>query len=89
MKFQYIGNGKEDPVKTVCYGLEFVLNGDEVEVTDKEILKKIHGNPTFRVVDEKDDELEALKKEATEKGIKFHHKIGVVKLRELIELNGD
>ena len=89
MKFQYIGNGNEDPVKTVYFGHEFTLNGDPVEVTEIDVLKKINGNPAFKIVDETDDELEALKKEATEKGIKFHHKIGVVKLRELIELNGD
>lgn len=33
----------------------------------------------------KDDELEALKALADEKGIKYHHKAGVTKLKELLE----
>ena len=32
-----------------------------------------------------DDELEALKAEADRRGIKYHHRAGVAKLRELLE----
>lgn len=32
-----------------------------------------------------DDELEALKAEADKRGIKYHHRAGVAKLRELLE----
>lgn len=50
MKLQYVGNGKEDPVKVKIYGFEFELNGAPVEIEDEKVAKKLGGNPTFRIV---------------------------------------
>ena len=47
MRFQYIGNGKEDPLVTVFFGYRFELNGEAVEV-EGDALKKIANNPTFK-----------------------------------------
>jgi hypothetical protein len=49
-KLQYVGSGKEDPVKVKIYGYEFDLNGEPVEVTDEKIAKKLSGNPTFKLI---------------------------------------
>lgn len=71
MKLQYVGNGKEDPVKVKIYGFEFELNGAAVEVEDEKIAKKLGGNPTFRVVNGKScaEQLEeAEKNDHREKG---------------------
>ena len=52
MKFQYVGNGVEDPEATVFYGYKFRLKGPFIDVTNEAALVKIQTNPTFRVKDE-------------------------------------
>lgn len=52
MKFQYIGDNNEPPIKTTCYGYDFVLDGDAVEVEDEFVIEKLKGSKTFRVIGE-------------------------------------
>lgn len=48
MKFQYIGMGDSPPQNIVFMGrVSFVLNGEPVEVTDKELVAKLKYNPCF------------------------------------------
>lgn len=48
MLFQYIGPDKDAPQTTKFMGqIDFVLNGEAVEVTDKELVAKLMTNPSF------------------------------------------
>ena len=87
MKVRFIGSGEdgEDPVCTV-FGQDFPL-GEWVEVSNA----KLATNPAFEVDADGDDEPESsvdeLKAILTERGVKYHHKAGLEKLKALI--NGD
>ena len=48
MLFQYIGPDKDAPRTTKFMGqIDFVLNGEAVEVTDKELVARLINNPSF------------------------------------------
>lgn len=51
MKFQYIGDGKQDPHVANIRGIEFILNGPVIFVEDQDLVRKLKGNRTFKCVD--------------------------------------
>lgn len=64
MKFQYIDNGNESPDKIVFMGvLSFTKNHKGVEVSDEKMIKKLLGNPSFRVLQ---DEPKTIKTKKTQ-----------------------
>ena len=87
MKVLFIGSGEdgEDLVCTV-FGQSFPL-GEWVEVSNA----KLATNPAFEVDADGDDEpefsVDELKAILTERGVKYHHKAGLEKLKALV--NGD
>lgn len=87
MKVRFIGSN--DPTEdSVCivFGQTFP-RGEWVETANA----KLAGNPAFGVDADRDDEpdptVEEMKAELDRRGVKYHHKAGPVKLKDL--LNGD
>lgn len=87
MRVRFIGSG-EDGEDAVCVVFEqsFPL-GEWVEVSNA----KLAANPAFEVDADGDDEPEAsideIKATLDERGVKYHHKAGLEKLKALV--NGD
>lgn len=87
MRVRFIGSGEpgEDEVCTV-FGQDFP-QGVWVETSNQ----KLVGNPAFEADADKDDEPEVsadeLKAILDERGVKYHHKAGLEKLKALV--NGD
>lgn len=54
MKFQYIACGDEPPERTEFMGHSFTLNHKGVEVTNEIAIRKLLGNPSFRVMEDSD-----------------------------------
>jgi hypothetical protein len=72
--------------------IEYRANGQQREVRDSvgdELIARRIARPAYQTRDlravETVDELSALKAEADRRGIKYHHRAGVAKLRELLE----
>lgn len=98
MKYRYVGDGNESPQRITFFGQEFLLDGEAQEIQDDYAKSIIDGVRTFVRVDEKpemkdleaeakkqQEELEAVRAELTEKGIRFHHATGIKKLKALLE----
>lgn len=86
MRVRFIGSGEdgEDAVCTV-FGQSFPL-GEWVEASSA----KLTGNPAFEVeagAGEPDLTVDEMKAELDRRGVKYHHKAGSARLKEL--LNGD
>lgn len=87
MKVRFIGS--DDPTEdTICtvFGQDFA-RGEWVEVSNA----KLASNPAFEVDADRDDEpdptVDEMKAELDRRGVKYHHKAGPARLKEL--LNGD
>lgn len=49
MKFVFIGKqGETEPKTTTVFGKTFERNGEAVEVTDEQAIKKLQNNPEFK-----------------------------------------
>jgi len=64
----------------------------EFETEDKELISFLENTPDFICLEAKKEEevnpeLEELKKLCDEKGIKYHHKAGIDKLKQLLAEN--
>jgi hypothetical protein len=87
MRVRFIGSGEpgEDEVCTV-FGQDFPLN-EWVTTTHEKLVR----NPAFEADADGDDEPEVsadeLKAILDERGVKYHHKAGLEKLKALV--NGD
>jgi len=72
--------------------IEYRANGQQREVRDsvgEALIARRLARPVYQTRDmraaEPVDELSALRAEADKRGIKYHHRAGVAKLRELLE----
>lgn len=72
--------------------IEYRANGQQREVRDsvgEALIARRLARPVYQTRDMRAagpvDELSALKAEADRRGIKYHHRAGVAKLRELLE----
>lgn len=87
MKVRFIGSGEdgEDAVCTV-FGQLFPL-GEWVETSNA----KLAGNPAFEVDADGDREPDPtpdeMKAELDRRGVKYHHKAGAARLKELLDGN--
>ncbi len=73
MKFKYVGHGDTPPAKIKFMGeVDFIINGDYVEVEDKEIVNKLMDHRCFvsDVIDvEIAEEPKTLKKKLVKKKV--------------------
>ena len=51
MRFQYVGDGKQDPSSATVMGVSFELNGPAIYVDNSVLVNKLKGNKTFKCVD--------------------------------------
>lgn len=81
MKVQF--NGPE--AETTAYGVTFQA-GELVDISDLDpaFQAKLAGNPTFSAEDVDAVELTDVRALLAERGIAFHHKTGLAKLRALL-----